>query len=262
MTAKIIGTGGTAVTTTDPISAFVDFKMEGNPFIAWLVYRGGLYSSNAIDPKAVGFSYAWYQFFRSPGREQRYALEIELEKFRREKFPNAISRLDGFFLFPSEEIARQAAAQGSGFSVTKLHEVEVAPRARISCYDMDWVTYNSSNRSAGNGWFRDYFAGNPRTSNPTWEYVVEGRARIVTAPDSSEVFRIVDTYWPGCRGVLESSRKACKRGDDGGAILPLLSADGSQLHFEVKEVTPSDPALTADWPKLRSYLSRYTFPVH
>jgi hypothetical protein len=260
---ELIGTGGTAFITKDPIRAFVDIKIQSNPFLAWLVYRGELYSPNVIDRRAVGFSFAWYQFFRgSPWRDERYVLEKALEEFRKTKWMNAISRLDGFFLFPSEDLARQAE-RCSGFKVGNLLEVEIAPGARVSCYDMDWVSHYTSRRSEGNFCFQDYFLGNPKTSSPTWEYVVEGRARIVTKTDLATETKIVENFWPGYSQLLVSSKAACGRGDDGGAILPMTSPDRSELYFDIKEVNPKDPALSSDWNRLRSFVSKeYVFPVH
>jgi hypothetical protein len=237
----------------------VDIKIDGNPFIAWLVYRGELYSPDVIDRRAVGFSFAWYQFFRSSWRDQRYVLEKELEEFQRTNVPNAISRLHGYFLFPSKELAQQAAH--SGFSFTNLLEVEIAQGARISCYDMDWISYYVGKRSAGDFWFRDYFVGNPKSSTPTWEYVVNGRARIVSAIDLRKASDIVESFWPGYRHLLASARDACDQGTDGGAILPLVSSDGRQLYFDLKETT--DSTLVADWKRLRSFIStQYVYPIH
>jgi hypothetical protein len=85
--------------------------------------------------------------------------------------------------------------------------------------------------------------------------VVEGKARIVTQLDLSKAAQIVDDFWSGYSRLLVSSRDACNSGSDGGAILPLLSDDGSKLFFDIEEVESEDALVSEDWKKLRSLIS-------
>ena len=214
---------------------FVYLNLQ-HPLIAWLAYRGQIFSASALDPQAVSLNFAWYLIFKSAHRVRNFPDELALENLRQAKYLPAVSRLRGFYIFPTKKDALAAARRqgGQSFQSSTLVEVEIAPGSKASRHDMNWV---SRNLGTGNqAWFGDYLAGAPESSNPIWEYIVEGRANIIDTSFRSAAIRTVEVCWPNSLDLLELSRIANQRGSDFGAIIPIVtpSGDRHQLNFCIR----------------------------
>jgi hypothetical protein len=119
-----------------PAYVFLDVQ---DPLIAWLVYRAELVSAPQIHERALS---VW-----ATGRlrdMEAFQHETSLEQVRRAGFPDAVSRLTGFYAFADRQSALVAAKRWSGsrFREDLLAEVSIHPTATASRYDAEWITHH------------------------------------------------------------------------------------------------------------------------
>jgi hypothetical protein len=84
------------------------FLNVDKPWIAWLVYRGEMVSSQASNTQALSVWHAPYLIAaaRSGQASAYYRREMTLESVRRGSFPEKISRLSGLYFFEDEGALR------------------------------------------------------------------------------------------------------------------------------------------------------------
>ena len=210
--------------------AFV-FLNIANPLVAWLVYRGEVVSASQMHETALSFWTTRYlaSVNGNAARARRYRAELALDAVRRRHYPTAVSRLEGFYVFPDEETALRASqAWGGGFRLEHLAEVALSPEARASRYDSEWITQ----RLAAQGdlsWAEDYLAGNALGDDPIWEILVNGRAFVLGTDFRQAAYNTVKKVWPESLAMLELARVGVELDSDLGLIGPLLVQAGNRL---------------------------------
>lgn len=206
------------------VFAFFDVS---NPLVAWLVYRAEIVSARDAHEAALSFWTTRYLASVRAGnpRAERYRTEIVLDEVRHRRYPDAVSRLGGFYVFPDEDSARRAScAWGGVFRCENLAELALRPDARISRYDSEWVTHKLGPED-DLAWADDYFAGNQFGAEPIWEIVVEGRALILGTDLRENAYETVKSAWPASLPLLELARIAVELNSDLGLITPSLIED-------------------------------------
>jgi len=202
-------------------SAYVFLDVD-DALIAWLVYRAELVSAPRIHERALS---VW-----ATGRlcdSQAYQQELHLEQARTAHFPNAVSRLTGFYVFPDEESALAAAKRWKGrFRKERLAEVAIDPSSRVCKYDAEWITKHFE--SSDSKWMHDYFAGTP-TTDPIWECLIDGRATVLGKSLREAAYETVKATWPRSLALLELARVGVELNSDLGVITAMLSNAGTGL---------------------------------
>jgi hypothetical protein len=208
-----------------------------DPLIAWLVYRAELVSAPHIHERALS---VWATKRLRNG--QAYQRELLLEEARGAHFPNAVSRLTGFYAFPDQESALAAAKRWNGplFREEMLAEVVIDPSSRVSKYDAEWITHHFG--SPDSRWMHDYFAGAP-TADPIWECLIDGRAIVLEKSSREAAYETVKATWPGSLAMLELARVAVELDSDLGLITAMLfdASNSLGVRYELNFVDAKNP---------------------
>ena len=227
-----------------PGYVFLDVQ---DPLIAWLVYRAELVSALLAHERALS---VW-----CTGRLrdiQVYQHEMSLEQVRRASFPDAVSRLTGFYAFPDRQAALAAASrwQVPSFREDLLAEVGIHPAATVSRYDAEWITHHFG--SPDSQWMNDYFAGKP-TTDPIWELLIDGRALVFGKSLREAAYETVKATWPRSLALLELARVGAELNSDLGLITAMLFTDGTGLdvRYAMNFVERQEPGLPQTLRRVR-----------
>lgn len=146
---------------------------------------------------------------------------MRLEQTRRAHFPDAVSRLTGFYVFPNEESALAASKRWNspGFHEDLLAEVAIDPASTVSRYDAEWITHHF--QSSDLQWMGDYFAGAP-TTDPVWECLIDGRALVFGKSLRETAYETIKATWPRSLALLELARVGAELNFDLGLITAML----------------------------------------
>lgn len=210
-------------------SAWVYLNVE-LPLVAWLVYRGEMFSADKVQVSAdtpwTPLSLFHVGRLRSPGR---YATELAIDHVRRQSFPDKASRLSGFFVFGDEESAKRAEGAWDGaFRSEFLCEVGVLAAPKLTRYDSNWITYRFG--EGPGDWIERYVAGEAYNDAPLWEHVVEGTAFVYGTELRQRAYSTVRRTWPESLALLELGRIAAELGSSLGRVVGLpVSAGGRNL---------------------------------
>ena len=124
---------------------FVD--IEFNPMAAWNVVRGNFYSKARLPAHeqsgAISFAMAGIvsSSIEQSGPSARFESELLIEQIRLLEFPEAVSRLNGIFVFENAECALKVADSStwSGhFKTCNLTDVGVSAD-NMSRHDAKWI---------------------------------------------------------------------------------------------------------------------------
>jgi len=180
-----------------------------DPLIAWLVYRGEIVSASQLHSGAVSvWASGYLRTGAFGGPTARYEAELVLERLRSAEYPTAVSRLQGFFVFPDRQSATQAEGRwDSSFHPEFFAELGIRPGSRTSTHDANWITHCLGTDDSTE-WMRAYLSGQPYGSEPTWETLVDGRAWIYGTELREAAYEIVKAEWPNSLALLELSRVA------------------------------------------------------
>ncbi len=239
------GVGSTSM--QEPMTAFVFLKLE-DPLVAWLVYRGEMVSAPRIHPEAMSLWMAGH--LRSAVEDgwggARYREEVALEEIRQARFPDAVSRLTGFYVFPDEETATKAAARWNVRHLRSefLAEVGLIPGSRTSRHDAEWITHRLG-RSDDEEWMAAYLGGLPYGDDPIWELLVDGRAFVYGTELREAAYLTVKEEWPRSLAALELARLGVELGSDLGLITAMAIRQGDTL--AVRYVMNFADADDAEW---------------
>jgi hypothetical protein len=207
-----------------------------DPLVAWLVYRGQLFSADQVGPEALSI---WHTnrlraAIADPqsNAAAHYRGELAVESVRASRFATRTSRLQGFYVFPDHDTALRASAtwDGRGFSPDMLAEVEIADTSRVGQYDAQWITYYLS--SGDGAWIDQYLSGEPQSETPIWEWIVEGRAYIYDTDLRERARETALEKWPTSRSLLELARLGAWLGSDLGLIVALATVTPGGHHIE------------------------------
>jgi hypothetical protein len=202
-------------------SAYV-FLDVNDPLVAWMVYRAELVSAPQVHEQALSVFIT--HRLRSKAAYER---ECAIDLVRREGFPDAVSRLTGFYAFPDKDSARSAMRWNvPSFREELLAEVAIDPVSSVSRYDAEWITKHF--RSPDPRWITKYFEGEP-TGEPIWELLVDGRAVIYGTDIRERAYETVKATWPGSLALLELARVGVEMRSDLGLITAMLVAGDTGL---------------------------------
>lgn len=150
------------VTVAEVTTAIACLNID-DPLVAWLVYRGEMVSARHIEQQAMSsWSAGYLQALGSDSVKKQYAAELALDQRRRENFPNAVSRFEGFFLFADYGSAEMASEfWPAGFPEARLAEVGFGPDARWSRHDAHWITQHLGGSGRDLSWMDAYLGGHP-----------------------------------------------------------------------------------------------------
>ena len=141
---------------------FLDIQ---RPHVAWAAYRGVLVSC----PSTVGFVSFWHASMLQNATSQIASREMELEKVRKQRFPNRTSRLKGLYCFLDLESAKRASLwDGDHFTLNNLAELALK---RLKT-EIVWTRTGSRAPEAfpSDQWMPRYWEGDPfPDKEPIWE---------------------------------------------------------------------------------------------
>lgn len=226
-----------------------------DPLVAWLVYRGEMFSArmaNFVDPKPPS-ALSIFHTSRLRRGGNWYDHERRAEQFRARHEPDSVSRLEGYFVFGDEEAAIRAAGRWDGsFRAEFLSEVGIDTSARVSRYDSDWITEDFE--TDPNSWASAYFKGEPRGDDPLWEFVVSGRGVVYGTDLRERAYETVRRTWPDSLAALEIGRLAAAVGSSVGRIvaLPLQHDGGVWIRYAMDMVEANEPSLIERLAELRA----------
>jgi hypothetical protein len=202
-------------------SAYVYLDID-DPVVAWMVYRAELVSAPHAHQRALSV----FTTRRLWMNRAAYGHEQAIEQLRR-SFPDAVSRLAGFYAFPDQESARAAMSWGlPAFRQELLAEIVIDPISSVSRYDAEWITRCPF--PPDEEWAANYFGGQPSPS-PIWELLIDGRAIIYGTEIRKRAYDTVKATWPASLPLLELARVAVELRSDLGLITAVLVDHGDQL---------------------------------
>lgn len=201
-----------------------------DPLVAWLAYRGEMVSASRGGAPAISF-WTIGTLRTAHAAPERFRDELNIEKTRAEQFPEAVSRLSGFYAFPDRASAARAASWGPGFPASDLAEIAILEGSRVSKHDADWITANLGRRT-GSDWMRAYLKGDAMSDSPTWELLVDGRALVLGTRLRETAYETVRRNWPASLPLLELARVGVELNSDLGSIAGLAISDGGGQRVE------------------------------
>jgi hypothetical protein len=229
-----------------------------NPMIAWLVYRGEVFSAMRDDhPSAISL-FATRRLHSAANGSQMFSIEREIEERRLAAYPNHASRMAGFYAFESPEDAKRALKWGN-FNPEHLSELEILDGSTVTVRDSEWITHDMG--SGPGPWIDDYLGGRPRGTTPLTELTVEGAAAILNTPLRVRAGEVVDATWPDAHVPLEVGRIAFLLGFPVGRMTAAITANGDGgFNVEYHLYFPAeDPAFLE---KLHEAVWEPDFPVN
>jgi len=218
--------------------AYLDIS---DPLVAWLVYRGELVTARRTHPNTLSFwatGYLQHQALNA----RRFRGELALEEVR-DEFPDTVSRLEGFYVFPDEASARVAAAHWGGpFNPNHLAEVGIVVGSRTSTHDAEWIS-NKLGDDFDAAWMRAYLRGEPHGEPPIWETLVDGRALVFGTSLRQAAYEVVRAEWPQSLALLELSRVAPYLDSELGLITAFVVNDdrGKRVRYYLNFVDSENP---------------------
>jgi hypothetical protein len=202
-------------------SAYV-FLNVNDPLVAWMVYRAELVSASEVHEQALSVFMT-----RRLSSKAAYERECTIDLVRQDSFPDAVSRLTGFYAFPDKDSAHAAMSWNApSFREELLAEVAIDPVSSVSRYDAEWITKHF--RSPDPQWMTNYFEGEP-TNEPIWELLIDGRAIIYGTDIRERAYETVKATWPASLALLELARVGVELRSDLGLITAMLVADHAGL---------------------------------
>lgn len=167
------------------VFAFLDLD---HPPVAWAVSRGMLISADLNDQKSSDGFVSFMQAGMIEHQDNvRVFNEFLIERMRPVTNPHAISRLRGMYFFPDEASALARVGDYEWppyFKPENLVELELTSPSNVTIVDSDWITYaprRTDDRIDTDqlDWIGRYWKGEPRSSNPVWEYIATGVAVVL-----------------------------------------------------------------------------------
>lgn len=246
-----------------------------NSFLpAWAAYRGILATPNVAMPDSARQTHLGLapHIIRLCRNADAAALEKELmlEIVRRQRYPNAVSRLNCIYSWPDEPTATIASQfwsyQGKHFGKKYLIEVGIQSKDNPTIVDTRWIDkfiFLSPERidKIGTEWIDSYWLGECFPWNgesnipeqPLMECLVDGTAVIWGTELRMEAFNLVEKLAPDSIGVLEKGRLGvdlCTRFDGTdewrlGQITPMILSDEDRKTMRIRFPMLVDETLAA-----------------
>lgn len=231
---------------------FVDISSK--PMAAWNVVRGGFCSTARLPAheQLGAISFAMADMILSSvgqGRQSaRFESELLIEQIRRQEFPNAVSRLNGLFVFDDPGCALRAADSsvwGRHFETGNLTDFGVSA-VNMSRHDAKWIErIRDINNRHGPDWeelARRYWRGDPVDNDPLWEVIVDGFMTLWGKDLKEKAVIEINEFWPESLPLLEYAANAAYLGSFDGATVPYMSSkDGrGRLSYYLRMIDAKD----------------------
>jgi hypothetical protein len=210
-------------------TAFVALD-PSDPLVAWLAYRAEIVSAGRAHPSSASFWLTRALRDHAAGqRKAAFADELELERRRALRYPDAVSRLRGFYAFENKAEAQAAIGEWE-FTTHSVVEVAILEKSQISRHDAQWIALRLG-ESGPQRWMERYLAGEAcPAARACWELVVEGRAIIFGTEAREQAYETVKRAWPRSLALLELARLGVELDSDLGLIVPMVSRTSDYLH--------------------------------
>ena len=223
--------------------AYLDIE---DPLVAWMAYRGQLVSASEAHEHALSL---WLSRLLARSRHGARDLRTELaiESARQAAYPEAVSRVRGFYVFPDQDGAAEARRWGGFFTPDNLVELAILEGSKFSRHDPGWWS------DAPGGWMARYLSGDAAGPQPTWELVVEGRAWILGTEVRERARTVIERTWPKSLAVLELARIGCWLDSDLGVIVPMLfeTESGVSIKYVMNFADAEDPHFLERFARLK-----------
>ena len=208
------------------------FLDVSRPYVAWATYRGVLITPPNERTSTERFL-SWWQtdLHRNSPFIRR---EAALEEVRRRKFPENISRLNGFFCFPDLGNAKRASQIWNGhFTLENLAEVNLEGARGRDRLDSNWITFADPHKTLPTDeWLTRYWQGEQYPGKePIWETLVEGRVSVLGTELRTKAYELVKSIWPESLMLLEISRLGAWIGSNIGCISASLTENTGYYYF-------------------------------
>ena len=227
---------------------FLDIQ---RPHVAWAAYRGVLVSC----PSTVGFVSFWHASMLQNATSQIASREMELEKVRKQRFPNRTSRLKGLYCFLDLESAKRASSlwDGDHFTLNNLAELGLEEAQDRDRLDSNWIT-DAPEAFPSDQWMPRYWEGDPfPDKEPIWETLVQGRAIVLGTDLRQRAYDVVKSNWRDSLAWLEIARLGAEAGSDIGNIAAFLSEDATEYtlkyYMDMRDAK-NEEFLTTTLPRL------------
>lgn len=208
-------------------------------FSAWEVAIGRFQSLNLAHKYAL--SIRQINSLRNAVKYQEYdiwKMELELESFRRQYYPNKVSRLRGLFLFESEIEAKENSAYwGEHFSEEYLTDIGFLGSETIfSKYDSKWITHYKYGDVT---LLHNYFSGQPYDNFPQWEIVAYGSGVIWNRELKQKAYDQIIKHEPYTKSILDSAVAIFHFGlDEVENLLKIATDEDRVLAYNVASTVP------------------------
>jgi hypothetical protein len=237
--------------------AFLDIR---NPLCAWNIYRGFLVSPPA-EPGVISV-WAAAVLRRTVGGDPSSVLrESALERVRKERFPQRVSRLRGLYCFLDKDSAEQALIWFSGrnhFRRDLMADLSLidAGQARDRL-DSNWITYSPRHANGlytDVSWIDDYWRGTAMPDRiPVWESIVDGRLAVLGSSLRERAYDLLRKSFPESLMLLEIARIAAWIGSNLGNCYARLLTDEASGDILVEHFIDMRDA---DNPEMLSHMTR------
>jgi len=168
---------------------------------------------------------------------KRLANELLIEHIRTTEFSEKVSRLRGLFLFGDRKSAQKATVWGGHFILENLAEVDAYTKSGPTKLDANWITHFKRREEIitedSIEDIRKYWGGEPYDSNPCWEYLIDGYAKILSASIKKRAYEEVKNRMPKSLDLLKLSKDAFLLDSDLGHCIPWIQRI-SPTEFELK----------------------------
>ena len=172
------------------------------PYVRWNTALGIIYpASFEPEKRALHFSMFASQRFRK-GIDY-FNFEMELEEERVRKFPHKVSRLQGLFVFETQEEAKKAEMlwgdSTNHFQPDCLTEATCEIGHNKSKHDSNWITYYLQKGSPEHpsNWKELYWENAPYPhQNPVWETIVDKPLLLLNEDLRQSVYDRLDQELP------------------------------------------------------------------
>lgn len=210
--------------------AFLDIS---RPHVAWAVYRGVLITPQPT-PMDGGELVSWWfaDLMRTPTHLDR---ELALERLRKHRFPERVSRMAGMFCFPRRDFVDQAIRErwGSHYKSENLAELSlIEAQGYHQWLDANWISHCGFPGNRDTDWMNRYWSGEEYPdARPVWEILVEGNVTVLGTDLRERAYTVVKDYWPDSLMFLEISRLGAWIGSSIGTINVFMTYDKIAYHF-------------------------------
>lgn len=216
--------------------AYIDIN---NPMAAWNVVRSNFFTPSCLSEqeRAGALSFGMAALLRNEN-DDRAAAEFQLEDFRKNNFPNAVSRLTGIFVFDDIDSAAQVWSSESWsahFDSEYLTDIGVSAD-RSSRLDANWIAkMRDENNCIVEGWqtmAAKYWSGEPASDTPIWERIIEGWVTVWGLDLKMRALKEIQKYWPESLPSLAIAANFAKIGSRDGAVMPFALLENGVLKID------------------------------